>query len=68
MRIACLNRETETEVFASIGLEDSPKAAREFCVTSRKVPFLREGRYWTAGCIRRLLVESIETGNPIRWE
>ncbi len=68
MRIVCLDQDAETFAFDSLGPEDSPKTAREFYVTSKKAPFLYEGKYWTAEYIRRLLVASIETGNPIRWE
>ena len=68
MRIVCLDQKAETVAFDSIGPDDSPKVAREFYVTSKKAPFLYEGKYWTAEYIRRLLVASIETGNPIRWK
>lgn len=67
MRIICLDCNAETEAFDSLGPEGSPKAQREFYVTSKKAPFLWEGKYWTAERIRNLLVASIETGNPIRW-
>ncbi len=68
MRIVCLDQDSRTVAFDSLGPQDAPKTAREFYVTSRKAPFLYEGKYWTAKRIRNLLVASIETGNPIRWE
>ena len=68
MRIVCLDWDAETVAFDSLGPQDSPKVAREFYVTSKKAPFLYEGKYWTAESIRSLLVASMETGNPIRWE
>lgn len=67
MRIVCLETGVETEAFDSIGPEGSPKTERELLVTSKKAPFLFEGKYWTAERIRNLLEASIETGNPIRW-
>lgn len=67
MEIVCLDTGATTETFDSIGPKDAPKAEREFYVTSRRAPFLFEGKYGTAERIRRLLVASIETGNPIRW-
>ena len=67
MRIVCLDCDAETEAFDLLGPEDAPKVQREFYVTSKKAPFLWEGKYWTAERIRNLLVASIETGNPIRW-
>lgn len=67
MRIICLDIDATTEAFDSIGPEDAPKTEREFLVTSERAPFLYEGKYGTAERIRRLLVASIETGNPIRW-
>lgn len=68
MRIVCLDQEAETVAFNSIGPEEEPTVEREFYVTSKQAPFLYEGKYWTAESIHRLLVASIETGNPIRWE
>lgn len=68
MRIVCLDQEAETVAFDSLGLQDETKVAREFYVTSNKAPFLSEGEYWTAESIHRLLIASIETGNPIRRE
>lgn len=67
MRIVCLDCDARTEAFDSLGPADAPKTRREFYVTSKKAPFLWEGKYWTAERIRNLLVASIETGNPIRW-
>lgn len=67
MRIVCLDINATTEAFDSIGPEGAPKTEREFLVTSERAPFLYEGKYGTAERIRRLLVASIETGNPIRW-
>ena len=67
MRIVCLDSDAETEVFDSIGPQESPKVEREFYVTSKKAPFLWEGKYLTAERIRNLLMASLETGNPIRW-
>ncbi len=45
-----------------------PKIAREFWVEPRVAPFMYDGRYPVAESIRRLLVASVETGNPIIWE
>jgi hypothetical protein len=67
MRIIFLDREGEVEIFDSIGPQDAPKIEREFYITSKKAPFLYEGKYGTAERIRVLLEASIETGNPIRW-
>lgn len=67
MRIVCIDTGEVTETFASIGLEGAPCEEREFYVVSKKAPFLFEGKYGTAERIRRLLLASIETGNPIRW-
>lgn len=67
MKIVCLDTGAETETFDSIGPEGSPPIEREFFVTSKRAPFLFEGKYLTAEYIRNLLVASIETGNPIRW-
>lgn len=67
MRIVCLDTGEEAYSFDSIGPEGSEKIEREFYVTSRKAPFLFEGKYWTAESIRNLLVASEQTGNPIRW-
>lgn len=67
MRIVCLDTGRTTVTFDSIGPEGAPKTEREFLVTSEKAPFLYEGKYGTAERIRRLLVASVETGNPIRW-
>lgn len=67
MRIVCLDTGMTTEAFGSIGPEGAPEAEREFRVTLKKAPFLHEGKYETAECIRNLLVASLETGNPIRW-
>lgn len=67
MEIFCLDTGATTETFDSIGPEGAPKIEREFYVTSKKAPFLYEGKYWTAERIRNLLVASLETGNPIRW-
>lgn len=67
MEIICLDTGATTETFDSIGPEGAPKTEREFYVTSKKAPFLYEGKYGTAERIRNLLVASLETGNPIRW-
>lgn len=67
MKIVCLDKDAETEIFDSIGPEGAPKVEREFYVTSRRAPFLFEGKYGTAERIRNLLLASKETGNPIRW-
>lgn len=67
MEIFCLDTGATTETFDSVGPEGAPKIEREFYVTSKKAPFLYEGKYWTAERIRNLLVASLETGNPIRW-
>lgn len=67
MRIVCLDIDATTEAFDSIGPEGAPKTEREFLVISERAPFLYEGKYGTAERIRRLLVASIKTGNPIRW-
>lgn len=67
MEIICLDTDATTETFDSVGPEGAPKIGREFYVTSKKAPFLYEGKYWTAERIRNLLVASLETGNPIRW-
>lgn len=68
MRIVCLDQDAQTTACESIGPQGAPKVAREFYVTSKKAPFLYEGKYWTAERIRNLLVASLETRNPIRWE
>ncbi|MDO4797887.1 MAG: hypothetical protein Q4A01_07695 [Coriobacteriales bacterium] len=68
MRIVCLDQDAQTTAFDSIGPQGTPKVSREFYVTSRKAPFLYEGKYWTAERIRNLLVAPLETRNPIRWE
>lgn len=67
MEIVCLDTGAATEVFDSVGPIGAPKVEREFYVTSKKAPFLYEGKYGIAERIRKLLVASIETGNPIRW-
>lgn len=67
MAIICLDTGATTEVFDSIGPKGAPKVEREFYVISKKAPFLYNGKYGTAERIRRLLVASIDTGNPIRW-
>lgn len=67
VRIVCLDTCATIEPFDPIGQKGARKAEREFYVTSKKAPFLFEGKYGTAERIRRLLVASIETGNPIRW-
>ena len=68
MRIVCLDQDAETVAFDSLVPSEDPKVAHEFYVTSEKAPFLYEGKYGTAERIRKLLIASIETGNPIRWE
>lgn len=67
MKIVCYDTKEETEIFDSVGPEGEPKVEREFYVTSKRAPFLYEGRYWTAERLRNLLIASMETGNPIRW-
>ena len=67
MSITCLDTGAETVTFDSLGPEGRPKVERTFRVTSKKAPFLYEGKYWTAERLRKLLVASIETGNPIQW-
>jgi hypothetical protein len=67
MTITCLDTGAEAMTFDSLGPEGSPKVERTFCVTSKKAPFLYEGKYWMAERLRNLLVASIETGNPIQW-
>lgn len=64
--IACLDTGKETLTFDGIGVGEGKRAEREFYVTSEKAPFLGEGKYGTAERIRRLLLASLETGNPIR--
>ena len=66
-KIICLDTGAVTETAYAFGSKANPGLEREFYVTSKKAPFLYEGKYWTAERIRRLLVASIETGNPIRW-
>lgn len=65
--ITCLDTGKETLTFDGIGVGEGKRAEREFYVTSEKAPFLWEGKYGTAERIRRLLLASLETGNPIRW-
>ena len=67
MKIICLDTGETTETSCFTEPKGDPKAEREFYVTSRKAPFLFEGKYGTAERIRNLLVASLETGNPIRW-
>lgn len=67
MRIVCLDCDGVTEAFEPLGSEGAQNSPREFCVISKRAPFLWEGKYLTAERIRNLLVASIETGNPIRW-
>lgn len=67
MRIVCLDTYATAEIPDSIGPQDADKTEREFRVITKKAPSLREGEFWTAGRIRKLLVASVETGNPIRW-
>lgn len=66
MRIVALDTNEETETFDSLGPEGSPAVEREFYVTSGEIP-LFEGKYGTAERLRKLLLASKETGNPIRW-
>ena len=65
--ITCLDTGKEALTFNGIGVGEGKRAEREFYVTSEKAPFLWEGKYGTAERIRRLLLASLETGNPIRW-
>lgn len=67
MRIIALDTGETTETFDSLGPEGMPKVEREFRVTSGNMP-LYEGKYGTAERLRKLLIASQETGNPIRWE
>lgn len=67
MHIVCLDSDAVTETFDSLGPVGAPKVEREFSVVRKRAPFLYEGKYGTAERIRKLLVASIETGNPIRW-
>lgn len=66
-KVICFDTGAVTETAYAFGSKANPGVEREFYVTSKKAPFLYEGKYWTAERIRRLLVASIETGNPIRW-
>ena len=68
MRIVCLDQDAETMVSGSIDSEGHPNEACEFYIKEVEAPFLYEGKYWTAERIRGLLLASLETGNPIRWE
>ena len=54
-------------MFDSIGPQGAPKAARELWVEQQEVPFMYEGRYYTAERIMSLFVVSVETGNSINW-
>ena len=67
MCIVCLDTGKETQTFDGIGIGEGKHEEREFYVTSKKAPFLWEGKYGTAERIKRLLLASLETGNPIRW-
>ena len=68
MEITAHDTGERTWAYDSIGPSDELKVAREFWVEPREAPFMRDGRYPVAERIRRLLVASVETGNPIMWE
>lgn len=67
MKIVCLEGGGESETHDSLGPEGLPKTERDFKIIEKSPLCEFEGGYHTANRIRRLLVASIQTENPIRW-